>query len=122
VNWALEVVVVSVSDVDCAKTFYAGKLGFAVDHYTRISAKYHIVRLTPLGSGCSNVAIESSSVRGLEFGSWYYSLRPFIQPLFVLWVLFVSGVIWQQRSESDDRLGNRPSSSPNRPQLRIKRQ
>ena len=33
-NWTLEVVVVPVSDVDCAKTFYAEKLGFAVDHDT----------------------------------------------------------------------------------------
>ena len=36
-NWTLEVVVVPVSDVDRAKTFYAEKLGFAVDHDTRIS-------------------------------------------------------------------------------------
>ena len=35
-NWTLEVVVVPVSDVDRAKSFYAEKLGFAVDHDTRI--------------------------------------------------------------------------------------
>jgi catechol 2,3-dioxygenase-like lactoylglutathione lyase family enzyme len=36
-NWTLEVVLVPVSDVDRAKTFYADQLGFAVDHDTVIS-------------------------------------------------------------------------------------
>jgi hypothetical protein len=35
-NWTLEVVVVPVSDVDRAKAFYAGQLGFNVDHDTTI--------------------------------------------------------------------------------------
>jgi len=34
-NWALEVVVVPVSDLDRAKAFYADRLGFHVDHDTR---------------------------------------------------------------------------------------
>ncbi len=54
-NWTLEVVVVPVSDVDRAKTFYVGKLGFIVDHDTKISDEYHFVQLTPPGSGCSIV-------------------------------------------------------------------
>ena len=54
-NWTLEVVVVPVSDVDRAKTFYAEKLGFDVDHDTKISEDYHIVQLTPPGSACSIV-------------------------------------------------------------------
>jgi catechol 2,3-dioxygenase-like lactoylglutathione lyase family enzyme len=54
-NWTLEVVVVPVSDVDRAKTFYAEKLGFDVDHDTKISDEYHVVQLTPPGSGCSIV-------------------------------------------------------------------
>jgi catechol 2,3-dioxygenase-like lactoylglutathione lyase family enzyme len=33
-NWTLEVVVVPVADVDRAKTFYADKVGFHVDHDT----------------------------------------------------------------------------------------
>ena len=57
-NWTLEVVVVPVSDVDRAKTFYAEKLGFAVDHDTRISDTYRVVQLTPPGSGCSIVVGE----------------------------------------------------------------
>ncbi len=48
-NWTLEVVVVPVSDVDHAKAFYAEKLGFEVDHDTKISDEYHVVQLTPRG-------------------------------------------------------------------------
>ena len=54
-NWTLEVMVVPVSDVDRAKTFYAEKLGFDVDHDTKISEEYRVVQLTPPGSGCSIV-------------------------------------------------------------------
>lgn len=32
-------------------------------------------------------------VQDLEFGIWYDDLRPFFQPIFMLWALFVSGVI-----------------------------
>jgi uncharacterized membrane protein len=42
-----------------------------------------------------HVALEGSRVQGLEFGTWYYDLRPFFQPIFMLWALFVSGVIWK---------------------------
>ena len=71
-NWTLEVVVVPVSDVDRAKTFYAEKLGFAVDHDTRISDEYHVVQLTPPGSGCSIVVgkgvveMQPGSLKGLQ--------------------------------------------------------
>jgi catechol 2,3-dioxygenase-like lactoylglutathione lyase family enzyme len=71
-NWTLEVVVVPVSDVDRAKTFYAEKLGFAVDHDTRISDKYRVVQLTPPGSGCSIVVgkgvgeMQPGSLKGLQ--------------------------------------------------------
>lgn len=44
-----------------------------------------------------NVALTGSSVQGLEFGAWYYWLRPFFQPVFILWALFVSGVICQKK-------------------------
>jgi catechol 2,3-dioxygenase-like lactoylglutathione lyase family enzyme len=71
-NWTLEVVVVPVSDVDRAKAFYAEKLGFDVDHDTKISEGYHIVQLTPPGSGCSIVVGEGlvdmtpGSLKGLQ--------------------------------------------------------
>jgi catechol 2,3-dioxygenase-like lactoylglutathione lyase family enzyme len=71
-NWTLEVVVVPVTDVDRAKTFYAEKLGFEVDHDTKISEDYHLVQLTPPGSGCSIVVgrgvvdMTPGSLKGLQ--------------------------------------------------------
>lgn len=40
-----------------------------------------------------HVAMSGASVHGLPFGAWYYWLRPFLQPLFVLWALYAAGVI-----------------------------
>ncbi|HEY7469361.1 MAG TPA: VOC family protein [Acidimicrobiia bacterium] len=54
-NWTLEVVVVPVSDVDRAKDFYSSRLGFDLDHDTRVSDALRVVQLTPPGSGCSIV-------------------------------------------------------------------
>jgi catechol 2,3-dioxygenase-like lactoylglutathione lyase family enzyme len=54
-DWTLELVQVPVSDVDRAKAFYAERLGFNVDHDTRVSDEMRIVQLTPPGSGCSIV-------------------------------------------------------------------
>jgi catechol 2,3-dioxygenase-like lactoylglutathione lyase family enzyme len=50
---SLEVVLVSVSDVDRAKTFYAEMVGFHVDFDSPISEEVRVVQLTPPGSGCS---------------------------------------------------------------------
>ena len=72
-KWALEVVVVPVSDMDRAKAFYAEQLGFEVDHDTRVSEGNRIVQLTPPGSGCSIVIgeglvpdMQPGSVKGLQ--------------------------------------------------------
>jgi catechol 2,3-dioxygenase-like lactoylglutathione lyase family enzyme len=72
-NWTLEVVVVPVSDVDRAKSFYADQLGFNVDHDTKVSEGNRIVQLTPPGSGCSIVVgeglvpdMEPGSLNGLQ--------------------------------------------------------
>jgi catechol 2,3-dioxygenase-like lactoylglutathione lyase family enzyme len=71
-NWTLEMVVVPVSDVDHAKGFYAEMLGFEVDHDTKISEEYHVVQLTPPGSGCSIVVgkglvdMRPGSLKGLQ--------------------------------------------------------
>ena len=72
-NWTLEVVIVPVSDVDRAKSFYADRLGFNVDHDTRVSEGNRIVQLTPPGSGCSIVIGEGvlppmppGSLKGLQ--------------------------------------------------------
>lgn len=71
-NWTLEVVVVPVSDVERAKTFYADKLGFNVDHDTTVSDAVRVIQLTPPGSGCSIViskgmsAMQPGSLQGLQ--------------------------------------------------------
>jgi catechol 2,3-dioxygenase-like lactoylglutathione lyase family enzyme len=73
VNWTLEVVVVPVSDVERAKAFYAERLGFNVDHDTKVSEGNRIVQLTPPGSDCSIVVGEgivpdmpAGSLKGLQ--------------------------------------------------------
>ena len=53
-DWRLEVVVLPVSDVDRAKDFYAGRLGFPLDHDT-VRGAMRIVQVTPPGSSCSIV-------------------------------------------------------------------
>lgn len=71
-DWKLEVVVVPVMDVDRAKAFYAEKLGFDVDHDTRISDEVRVVQLTPPGSACSIVLgkgvveMQPGSLKGLQ--------------------------------------------------------
>jgi catechol 2,3-dioxygenase-like lactoylglutathione lyase family enzyme len=52
-DWKLEVVVVPVTDIDRAKSFYADRLGFVVDVDTSLAEGVRIVQLTPPGSGCS---------------------------------------------------------------------
>ena len=71
-NWTLEVVVVPVTDVDRAKSFYADQLGFNVDHDTKVSDEMRFVQLTPPGSGCSIVVgkgvtdMQPGSIKGLQ--------------------------------------------------------
>jgi catechol 2,3-dioxygenase-like lactoylglutathione lyase family enzyme len=67
-NWTLEVVVVPVSDVDRAKAFYADRLGFNVDHDTRIGDEVRFVQLTPPGSGCS-IVVGQGAVPDMAPGS-----------------------------------------------------
>jgi catechol 2,3-dioxygenase-like lactoylglutathione lyase family enzyme len=51
-EFRLEAVVLSVSDVDRAKQFYAG-LGWRLDADVSVGEDYRIVQFTPPGSGCS---------------------------------------------------------------------
>jgi catechol 2,3-dioxygenase-like lactoylglutathione lyase family enzyme len=67
-NWTLEVVVVPVSDIDRAKSFYADRLGFHVDHDTVVDENVRIVQLTPPGSGCS-IVIGRGAVPDMPPGS-----------------------------------------------------
>ncbi len=51
----LEVVGIPVTDVDNAKSFYAEKIGFTVDHDVQPAPGMRVVQLTPPGSLCSIV-------------------------------------------------------------------
>jgi catechol 2,3-dioxygenase-like lactoylglutathione lyase family enzyme len=68
VNWTLEVVVVPVTDIDRAKTFYTDQVGFVVDHDTVINDDVRVVQLTPPGSGCS-IVIGKGAVPDMPPGS-----------------------------------------------------
>jgi catechol 2,3-dioxygenase-like lactoylglutathione lyase family enzyme len=71
-DYRLEVVVVPVSDVDRAKTFYTERMGFNVDHDSSPTDGVRIVQLTPPGSACSIVIgegvapMEPGSIKGLQ--------------------------------------------------------
>lgn len=73
-DWKLELVAIPVSDVDRAKSFYADKVGFNLDHDHKISDDLRFVQLTPTGSGCSiaigkglfDKPVEPGSVQGMQ--------------------------------------------------------
>jgi catechol 2,3-dioxygenase-like lactoylglutathione lyase family enzyme len=54
-DWKLEVVVVPVTDIDRAKDFYVGKLGFHLDADVQPTPTMRVVHMTPPGSACSVV-------------------------------------------------------------------
>jgi catechol 2,3-dioxygenase-like lactoylglutathione lyase family enzyme len=54
-DYKLEVVVIPVTDVDRAKAFYTGKLGFHLDADTEPMPGFRVVHMTPPGSNCSVV-------------------------------------------------------------------
>src|SRR5262245_38627196 len=57
-EWKLELVMIPVTDVDRAKTFYVEQAGFVLDHDHDIGGGVRFVQLTPVGSACS-IAIGS---------------------------------------------------------------
>lgn len=67
-QWSLEVVVLPVSDVDRAITFYRDQVGFALDHDT-VGDGVRFCQLTPRGSGCSIVVGTLPSQQEMEPGS-----------------------------------------------------
>jgi catechol 2,3-dioxygenase-like lactoylglutathione lyase family enzyme len=52
-DFKLELVVVPVSDVDRAKTFYTENAGFKLDVDHRAGDNFRVVQVTPPGSACS---------------------------------------------------------------------
>jgi catechol 2,3-dioxygenase-like lactoylglutathione lyase family enzyme len=67
-DWALEVVVLPVSDIDRSIAFYRDQVGFDLDHDTT-NEHMHVVQLTPRGSGCSIVFGDLPSQREMAPGS-----------------------------------------------------
>lgn len=63
-DWKLELVVVPVSDVDRAKEFYAGRVGFTVlvDH--RAGPDFRVVQLVPPGSACAIALMRNDEAAG----------------------------------------------------------
>jgi catechol 2,3-dioxygenase-like lactoylglutathione lyase family enzyme len=53
VDFKLELVLIPVSDVDRAKTFYTEKVGFNLDVDHQRSDEFRVVQMTPPGSACS---------------------------------------------------------------------
>lgn len=38
-----------------------------------------------------NVALKGETVQGLDFGAWYFWIRPLFQPVFIVWALYCVG-------------------------------
>ncbi len=64
VDWKLELVVVPVSDVDRAKSFYVEQVGFALDVDHRTGEDFRIVQVTPPGSACSLTLMRNTDAAG----------------------------------------------------------
>jgi predicted enzyme related to lactoylglutathione lyase len=52
-EFKLELVVVPVTDVDCAKAFYVEQAGFDLEVDTPVGENMRVVQVTPSGSACS---------------------------------------------------------------------
>jgi catechol 2,3-dioxygenase-like lactoylglutathione lyase family enzyme len=69
----LELVILPVSDVDRAKSFYVDQVGFHADYDQRPTEQIRFVQLTPVGSACSiafgtglGITGKPGSVEGLQ--------------------------------------------------------
>ncbi|MGH3408813.1 MAG: VOC family protein [Streptosporangiaceae bacterium] len=68
-DWKLEVVVVPVTDVERAKSFYIDQLGFRLDADTQPTPAMRVVHMTPPGSGCSLVIGPKVVPTGTDLGA-----------------------------------------------------
>lgn len=74
-DWKLEVVVIPVTDIDRAKAFYTGPLGFRLDADTNPSPDMRVVHMTPPGSACSVVIGPKVVPAGTDLGGSSASLQ-----------------------------------------------
>ena len=63
-DWPLELIVVPVSDVDRAKTFYLEQAGFNVDVDHRGGEDFGVVQLTPPRLACSIALMRNTAAAG----------------------------------------------------------
>jgi predicted enzyme related to lactoylglutathione lyase len=64
VDWKLELIVIPVSDVDRAKSFYMEQAGFGLDVDHSAGEDFRIVQLTPPGSACSVTLMRNTDAAG----------------------------------------------------------
>jgi len=64
VDWKLELIVVPVSDVDRAKSFYLDNVGFNLDVDHSAGEDFRVVQMTPPGSACSITIMRNVSAPG----------------------------------------------------------
>jgi predicted enzyme related to lactoylglutathione lyase len=63
-EWKLELVVLPVSDMDRAKSFYSDKIGFNVDVDHRAGETFRVIQVTPPGSSCSVTLMRNEAAAG----------------------------------------------------------
>jgi catechol 2,3-dioxygenase-like lactoylglutathione lyase family enzyme len=71
VDMKLEVLVLPVTDVDRAKTFYAESAGFRLDVDHQPNDEFRVVQFTPPGSACSvtfgiGLGVENHPIKGIH--------------------------------------------------------
>jgi len=64
VNWTLELIVIPVSDIDRAKSFYIDQAGFELNVDHSAGEDFRVVQLTPSGSACSIALMRNNSAPG----------------------------------------------------------
>jgi catechol 2,3-dioxygenase-like lactoylglutathione lyase family enzyme len=74
-DWKLEVIVIPVTDIDRAKDFYTGTLGFRLDADTKPTETMRVVHMTPPGSACSVVVGPKVVAPGTDLGASSASLQ-----------------------------------------------
>ena len=65
-DWKLELIVVPVSDVDRAKSFYSERAGFKVDTDFSAGPDFRVVQLSPPGSACSIALMRNAAPGSLS--------------------------------------------------------
>lgn len=65
-DWKLELVVVPVSDIDRAKTFYMERAGFGLDVDHQAGEDFRVVQLSPPGSACAIALMKNAAAGSLQ--------------------------------------------------------